>query len=74
MTEHSNPDIKTNSEMLPNLIDIIIMLIKYCHDNNDSTNLMWISLIIKALCDILLLSNETTILQKGCSKILYSFM
>ena len=67
MTEHSNPDIKTNSEMLPNLIDIIIMLIKYCHDNNDNTNLMWISLIIKALCDILLLSNETTILQKGCS-------
>ena len=67
MTEHSNPDIKTTSEMLPNLIDIIIMLIKYCHDNNDSTNLMWISLIIKALCDILLLSNESTILQKGCS-------
>ena len=67
MTEHSNPDIKTNSEMLPNLIDIIIMLIKYCHDNNDNTNLMWISLIIKALCDILLLSNETKILQKGCS-------
>ena len=67
MTEHSNPDIKTSSEMLPNLIDIIIMLIKYCHDNNDSTNLMWISLIIKALCDILLLSNESTILQKGCS-------
>ena len=67
MTEHSNPDIKTSSEMLPNLIDIIIMLIKYCHDNNDNTNLMWISLIIKALCDILLLSNESTILQKGCS-------
>ena len=67
MTEHSNPDIKTTSEMLPNLIDIIIMLIKYCHDNNDSTNLMWISLIIKALCDILLLSKESTILQKGCS-------
>ena len=67
MTEHSNPDIKTSSEMLPNLIDIIIMLIKYCHDNNDSTNLMWISLIIKALCDILLLSSESTILQKGCS-------
>ena len=67
MTEHSNPDIKTTSDILPNLIDIIIMLIKYCHDNNDSTNLMWISLIIKALCDILLLSNESTILQKGCS-------
>ena len=67
MTEHSNPDIKTSSDMLPNLIDIIIMLIKYCHDNNDNTNLMWISLIIKALCDILLLSNESTILQKGCS-------
>ena len=69
MTEHSNPDIKTSSEMLPNLIDIIIMLIKYCHENNDSNsaNLMWISLIIKALCDILLLSNESTILQKGCS-------
>ena len=67
MTEHSNPDIKTSSEMLPNLIDIIIMLIKYCHDNNDSTNLMWISLIIKALCDILMLSSESTILQKGCS-------
>ena len=66
MTELFNPDIKTSSEMLPNLIDIIIMLIKYC-DNNDSTNLMWISLIIKALCDILLLSNESTILQKGCS-------
>ena len=67
MTEHSNPDIKTSSDMLPNLIDIIIMLIKYCHDNNDNTNLMWISLIIKALCDILLLSSESTILQKGCS-------
>jgi hypothetical protein len=67
MTELSNPDIKTSSEMLPNLIDIIIMLIKYCHDNNDNTNLIWISLIIKALCDILLLSHENTILQKGCS-------
>ena len=28
MTEHSNPDIKTSSEMLPNLIDIITIKFK----------------------------------------------
>ena len=67
MTEHSNPDISTSSEMLPNLIDIITMLIKYCADNKDERNLMWISLIIKALCDILLLTNDVTILQRGAS-------
>ena len=67
MTEHSNPDINTSSEMLPNLIDIITMLIKYCSENKDSNNLMWISLIIKALCDILILTNDVTILQRGSS-------
>ena len=67
MTEHSNPDIKTSSEMLPNLIDIITMLIKYCNENKDEQNLVWVSLIIKALCDILILSNDVTILQRGCS-------
>ena len=67
MTEHSNPDIKTSSDMLPNLIDIITMLIKYCNENKDDTNLIWISLIVKSLCDILLLSNDVTILQHGCS-------
>ena len=67
MTEHSNPDIKTSSEMLPNLIDIITMLIKYCNENKDDTNLIWIALIVKSLCDILLLSNDVTILQHGCS-------
>ena len=67
MTEHSNPDIKTSSDMLPNLIDIINMLIKYCNENKDSSNLMWITLIVKSLCDILLLSNDVTILQHGCS-------
>ena len=67
MTEHSNPDIKTSSDMLPNLIDIINMLIKYCSENKDANNLMWITLIVKSLCDILLLSNDVTILQHGCS-------
>ena len=67
MTEHSNPDIKTSSDMLPNLIDIITMLIKYCNENKDDTNLIWIALIVKSLCDILLLSNDVTILQRGCS-------
>ena len=67
MTEHSNPDIKTSSDMLPNLIDIINMLIKYCNENKDENNLIWITLIVKSLCDILLLSNDTTILQHGCS-------
>ena len=67
MTEHSNPDIKTSSDMLPNLIDIITMLIKYCNENKDETNLIWIALIVKSLCDILLLSNDVTILQHGCS-------
>ena len=67
MTEHSNPDIKTSSDMLPNLIDIICMLIKYCNENKDANNLMWITLIVKSLCDILLLSNDVTILQHGCS-------
>jgi len=67
MTEHSNPDIKTSSDMLPNLIDIITMLIKYCNENKDDTNLIWIALIVKSLCDILLLSNDVTILQHGCS-------
>ena len=67
MTEHSNPDIKTSSDMLPNLIDIITMLIKYCNENKDNTNLIWIALIVKSLCDILLLSNDVTILQHGCS-------
>ncbi len=67
MTEHSNPDIKTSSDMLPNLIDIINMLIKYCNENKDANNLMWITLIVKSLCDILLLSNDVTILQHGCS-------
>ena len=67
MTEHSNPDIKTSSDMLPNLIDIITMLIKYCNENKDEQNLMWISLIIKALCNILIKSNDVTILQRGCS-------
>ena len=67
MTEHSNPDINTSSEMLPNLIDIITMLIKYCSENKDSNNLIWISLIIKALCDILILTNDVTILQRGSS-------
>ena len=67
MTEHSNPDIKTSSDMLPNLIDIINMLIKYCKENKDENNLMWITLIVKSLCDILLLSNDVTILQHGCS-------
>ena len=67
MTEHSNPDIKTSSDMLPNLIDIINMLIKYCSENKDENNLMWITLIVKSLCDILLLSNDVTILQHGCS-------
>ena len=45
------------------------MLIKYCAENKDNENMMWISLIIKALCDILILTNEVTILQKGCSLI-----
>ena len=67
MTEHSNPDIKTSSDMLPNLIDIICMLIKYCNENKDENNLIWITLIVKSLCDILLLSNDVTILQHGCS-------
>ena len=67
MTEHSNPDIKTSSDMLPNLIDIINMLIKYCNENKDQNNLMWVTLIVKSLCDILLLSNDVTILQHGCS-------
>ena len=67
MTEHSNPDIKTSSEMLPNLIDIITMLIKYCSENGDENNLMWVSLIIKALCDILIRTNDVTILQRGSS-------
>ena len=67
MTEHSNPDIKTSSDMLPNLIDIISMLIKYCNENKDENNLMWVTLIVKSLCDILLLSNDVTILQHGCS-------
>jgi len=67
MTEHSNPDIKTSSDMLPNLIDIITMLIKYCKENNDEQNLIWISLIVKALCYILIKSNDVTILQRGCS-------
>ena len=67
MTEHSNPDIKTSSDMLPNLIDIINMLIKYCNENKDENNLIWITLIVKSLCDILLLSNDVTILQHGCS-------
>ena len=67
MTEHSNPEVKTSSEMLPNLVDVIILLIKYCHDNNDTNNLNWIALIVKALCDILLLSTDVTILQRGCS-------
>ena len=67
MTEHSNPDIKTSSDMLPNLIDIITMLIKYCNENKDDTNLIWIALIVKSLCDILFLSNDVTILQHGCS-------
>ena len=67
MTEHSNPDIKTSSDMLPNLIDIITMLIKYCKENNDEQNLIWISLIVKALCNILIKSNDVTILQRGCS-------
>ena len=67
MTEHSNPDIKTSSDMLPNLIDIITMLIKYCNENKDEQNLMWISLIVKALCNILIKSNDVTILQRGCS-------
>jgi hypothetical protein len=53
--------------MLPNLIDIINMLIKYCNENKDENNLIWITLIVKSLCDILLLSNDTTILQHGCS-------
>ena len=69
MTEHSNPDIKTTSDMLPNLIDIINMLIKYCNENKDDNNLMWITLIVKSLCEILLLSNDVTILQHGCSLI-----
>ena len=67
MTEHSNPDIKTSSDMLPNLIDIITMLIKYCKENNDEQNLIWISLMVKALCNILIKSNDVTILQRGCS-------
>ena len=67
MTEHSNPDIKTSSEMLPNLIDIITMLIKYCNEKNDSHNLIWISLIVKALCDILIKTTDVTILQRGSS-------
>ena len=67
MTEHSNPDIKTSSDMLPNLIDIINMLIKFCNENKDENNLIWITLIVKSLCDILLLSNDVTILQHGCS-------
>jgi hypothetical protein len=67
MTEHSNPDIKTSSDMLPNLIDIITMLIKYCNENKDEQNLIWISLIIKALCNILIKTNDVTILQRGCS-------
>ena len=67
MTEHSNPDIKTSSEMLPNLIDIITMLIKYCNEKNDYQNLIWISLIVKALCDILIKTNDVTILQRGSS-------
>ena len=67
MTEHSNPDIKTSSDMLPNLIDIINMLIKYCNENKDTNNLMWVTLIVKSLCDILLLSNDVSILQHGCS-------
>ena len=67
MTEHSNPDIKTSSDMLPNLIDIITMLIKYCNENKDEQNLVWISLIVKALCNILIKSTDVTILQRGCS-------
>ena len=60
-------DIKTSSDMLPNLIDIITMLIKYCNENKDQQNLIWISLIVKALCNILIKTNDVTILQRGCS-------
>ena len=67
MTEHSNPDIKTSIEMLPNLIDIITMLIKYCNEKNDNQNLIWISLIVKVLCDILIKTTDVTILQRGSS-------
>ena len=67
MTEHSNPDFKASGDMLPNLIDIITMLIKYCKENKDEQNLIWISLIVKALCDILIKSNDVTILQRGSS-------
>ncbi len=47
--------------MLPNLIDIIT---KYCNENKDEETLMWISLIVKTLCNILIKSNDITILQR----------
>ena len=67
MTEHSDPDIKTSVDMLPNLIDIICMLTKFSSESKDEVGLKWISLIVKALCDILTLSTDVNILQRGSS-------
>lgn len=43
------------------------MLTKYSSESGDDQNLKWISLIVKALCDILIRTSDVTILQRGCS-------
>lgn len=43
------------------------MLTKYCSETKDEANLKWLSLIVKALGDILVKSTDVTILQRGSS-------
>ena len=43
------------------------MLTKYCAETGDKQNINWISMIVNVICEILIKSNDITILQRGTS-------
>ena len=56
---------KTNLEMIPNLMDIISILMKYSVESKDKQSLQWISMIVNVICEIMMKTEDTMILLRG---------
>jgi hypothetical protein len=61
----ADADLKSSVDMLPNLIDIIHLLLNYCLETDDKENLQYIMMIVNVICEILSNSSDTQIMQKG---------
>lgn len=46
-------------------MDIISILTKYSVEAKDTQSLIWVSLIVKVICEILVRSDESSILTRG---------